>query len=314
MSFMQQTLGLFFSIIIARRLAPSDFGMVGMLTIFIAVANCLQDGGFVWALTNRKNVSHLQYSSIFWINLMVSGTIYTILFFCSPKISYFFGHKELLWLSRYVFIGVIFSSLGVIQTAYLYKQLKVKERAVATILGIIISGLVGIILAYNGFSYWGIATQGILNIGVTTLVLWIYSPFRPVFSIDWKFIKEIIPEGIRFVIPNIFAIAGENIFSIILGRKFTVADVGNFTQATKWNSAGYSSILGMMRGVVQPADRLRQAVHTRDICVAECHSRHQAGHQRSGLDAHFGEQVHHRLLDVRIGWRRFVVVVGIEAP
>lgn len=252
MSFMQQILGLGFSIIIARKLDPSDFGMVGMLTIFTAIATCLQDGGLVWALTNRKGVTHLHYSSVFWLNLMLSCTIYAILFIGAPLIANYFGHDELLWLSRYVFLGIIFSSLGVVQTAYLFKQIRVKERAIATIIGIIVSGVIGVILAYNGFSYWGIATQGILNIAVTTLMLWIYSPFRPDFKVDWSFLKEIVPEGLRFVVSNVFAIAGENIFSVILGRRYTVEDVGNFTQASKWNVAGYSSILGMMRGVSQP--------------------------------------------------------------
>lgn len=252
MSFMQQILGLGFSIIIARKLAPSDFGMVGMLTIFTAVATCLQDGGLVWALTNRKEVTHLHYSSIFWLNLMLSCTIYAILFISAPLIANYFDHDELLWLSRYVFLGIVFSSFGVVQTAYLFKQIRVKERAISTIIGITVSGIAGIILAYNGFSYWGIATQGILNIAVTSLMLWIYSPFRPEFTIDRAFLKEIIPEGMRFVVSNVFAIAGENIFSVILGKKFTVKDVGDFTQASKWNTAGYSTILGMMRGVSQP--------------------------------------------------------------
>lgn len=252
MSFLQQTLGLVFSIIIARRLDPSDFGIVGMLSIFTAIAVILQDGGVVWALTNRKDVTHLQYSSIFWLNLMLSSTIYTILFFCAPVIAEFYGHSELTWLSRYVFLGVIFSSIGVVQTAYLFKHIRVKERAISTVVGMIVAGFMGVVLAYHGFSYWGIATQGILNIGITSIMLWIYSPFRPKLKVDWKFLKEIVPEGIRFVVPNIFAVAGENIFSVILGKRYSVNDVGNFTQASKWNTAGYSSILGMMRSVCQP--------------------------------------------------------------
>lgn len=252
MSLMQQVFGLAFSIIIARKLNPSDYGMVGMLTIFTAVATCLQDGGLVWALTNRKEVSNLQYSSIFWFNVIASVFIYGILFLCAPLIADFFNHYELIWLSRYIFLGLVFSSLGMVHTAFLYKEIKVKERAISTIVGIIVAGVVGIILAYNGFSYWGIATQGILNIGITTFMLWIFSPFRPSLKIDWGFLKSIILEGIKFVIPNIFAIVGENVFSVILGKKYSVNDVGNFTQASKWNTTGYSIILGMMRNVSQP--------------------------------------------------------------
>lgn len=252
MSFLQQIIGLLFSIIIARKLTPADFGMVGMLTIFTAVATCLQDGGLVWALTNKKEVTKQQYSSVFWFNLFISLCLYVILFFCAPIIAKFFNQPELIWLSRYVFLGIIFASLSVVQTAYLFKKIRVKERAIATIVGLIVSGIIGVVLAYNEFSYWGIATQGILNIGITTLLLWFFSPFRPELELNWDFLKEIIPDGLRFVVPNIFTIAGENIFSVILGKKYIVSEVGNFTQASKWNTAGYSSILGMMRGVSQP--------------------------------------------------------------
>lgn len=252
MSLLQQVLGLVFSLVIARQLNPADYGMVGMLTIFTAVATCLQDGGFVWALTNRKEVTPIQYSSVFWLNVFLGVFIYTILFLCAPLLASFFGYEELVWLSRYVFLGIIFSSLGVVQTAFLYKQIKVKERAISTITGVVIAGIVGIVLAYNGFSYWGIATQGILNIGVSSLMLWYFSSFRPKLEFDLNFIKKILSEGVRFVIPNVFAIVGDNIFSLILGKKYSVNDVGNFTQASKWNTAGYSIILGMMRNVSQP--------------------------------------------------------------
>jgi O-antigen/teichoic acid export membrane protein len=251
-SLLQQILSLGFSIIIVRRLSPAEFGMVGMLTIFTAVATCLQDGGLVWALTNKNNITHVQYSSVFWLNVTISGFIYFILFFCSPLIASYFKHEELIWLSRFVFLGFLFSSFSVVQTAYLFKQIKVKERAIATLIGLIIAGIAGVILAYNGFSYWGIAMQGILNVGITTFVLWLLSPFRPDFKIDWKFLKDIIPEGLKFVVPNIFSIVGDNIFSVILGKRYSVQDVGNFAQASKWNTAGYSIILGMMRNVSQP--------------------------------------------------------------
>lgn len=252
MSFIQQILSLIFSIIIARRLTPSDFGMVGMLSIFSAIAMCLQDGGLVWALTNKKKVSRLEYSSVFWFNLLFSCVIYAVLFVCAPIIAYYFGKPELKWLSRYIFLSIIFSSLGVVQTAVLFKQVKAKERAISTLVAVALAGTTGITMAYNGFSYWGIATQSILNIGISSLCLWFYSPFRPKFGIDWLFLRDIIPIGAKFVIPNIFSIAGSNVFSIILGKQYTIGDVGNYTQASKWNTAGYSSILGMMRGVTQP--------------------------------------------------------------
>ena len=252
MSFSQQVLGLFFTIVIARRLVPADYGMVGMLAIFSALATTLQDGGLIWALTNKENVTQKEYSTVFWFNIGLGALIYLMLFLSAPFLASYFGHSELIWLSRLVFLGIFISSFGIIQTAILYRELRVKERTIAAILSQVISGITGVVLAYNGFTYWGIAVQGVVLMLVNTIILWIYSPFRPSLVFDARFIKQILIDGVRFVIPNIFSIASENIFSFILGKKYTVHDVGNYSQATKWNTTGYSFVLNTMRNVSQP--------------------------------------------------------------
>lgn len=251
-SLVQQAIGLLFSIIIARRLSPEDYGIVGMLAIFTALATVLQESGFVFIITNRKNVTKEEYSTIFWFNIIISSLVYILLFFAAPFIAYFYNTPELKVLSRYVFLGFFISSLGIVQTAYLYKNIKVKERTIAMVIALLVSGIVGVVMAYSGFCYWGIATQAILNVFISTLMLWVLSPFRPILSLDFKFLFETLPDGVRFSLPNMFTTISNNVFSVLLGRLYSSVEVGNYSQALKWNTYGCSITLGMLRNVSQP--------------------------------------------------------------
>lgn len=244
--------GLFFTIIISRLLSPSEYGLVGMLTIFSSVATVLQESGFIFYLANKKNVSQKEYNTVFWFNVFVSGIIYSLLFVFAPFIADFYKKPELISLSRFVFLGFFISSLGIIQNAILYRELKVKEKTIASVWGITLSGIIGVILAYNGFSYWGLAVQNVLNILICTIILWTYSNYRPTFSVNIHFLKQALPDGVRLMIPNIFTTFSNNIFSVVLGKMYSVSDVGNYSQAVKWNTSIYSVFSGMLRNVAQP--------------------------------------------------------------
>ena len=249
---LQQAIGVFFAIFLARLLSPSDYGMVGMLSIFSALASLLQDAGFVIVLTNRKGIVKSEYSTVFWFNVIMSLIIYIFFYVSAPLIGSYFNKEQIVPLSRYVFLGFFFSSFGVIQSAVLYKQMSVKEKGIGTLTGIILSGILGIILAINGFAYWGLATQGLFSTIVTTSIMWFYSPFRPSFVLDYKFLCSILPEGLKMILPNLAVTISDNVYSLILGRLYSVKDVGFFSQASRYNTLGYSITLGMIRNVSQP--------------------------------------------------------------
>lgn len=251
-SLLQQVLGLVFSITIARILSPSDYGMVGLLSIFTAMATVLQESGFVFVLTNRPSISKSEYSSVFWFNVSMSFAVYLILYASAPLLASYYGKEELVSLSRYVFLGFFISSFGIIQSAYLYRQMKVKEKGVAIIISILFSGIIGIILAKQGYAYWGLASQGLFSSLISTIILWLYSPFRPLLTLDSKFLKQLLPDGIKFALPNFVSVISANIYSVILGKLYTVVDVGFYSQGNKLNTYGYSTTLGMLRNVSQP--------------------------------------------------------------
>ena len=115
-----------------------------------------------------------------------------------------------------------------------------------------ISGTVGVLLAVNGFSYWGIATQNIVYVSVLTILYWFYSPWRPSFHFDFRPIKSMLSFSSRLLITNIFGHINYNILSVVLGKYYSGQAVGDFNQANKWNYMGYSVIVGMINGVAQP--------------------------------------------------------------
>ncbi|WP_455584306.1 lipopolysaccharide biosynthesis protein [Bacteroides sp.] len=249
---LQQLLGLFFGIFLARLLTPDDYGMIGMLAIFSAVANTIQESGFTAALTNRKNASHEDYNAVFWFSLGIGTFLYILLFFCAPLIADFFHTPALTPLARFLFLGFLISSSGTAHNAILFKKLMVKSKAKAIITAVIISGTIGVIMAYNGMAYWGIATQSITYILVQTALLWHYSPWRPTFSFKFKPIREMLPFSINILVTNTLRQVNDQLFSVILGRFYTKQEVGYYTQANKWTIMGQATITGIINGVSQP--------------------------------------------------------------
>lgn len=248
----QQILNLLFGIFLARMLTPADYGMIGMLSIFIAIANNLQESGFIITLANRKTVNHDDYNSVFWFSLLTGIILYIILFFTAPLIASYYRQPEITPLARFLFLSFVISSTMTAQSAYLFKNLMIKEKAISQFPALVISGSVGIIMAYNGMSYWGIATQSLLYIAIISICFWYFSPWRPTLSFKIQPIKEMFGFSSKVLLTNIFTQINNNIFSAIIGRVYTPRDVGLYTQSNKWNYLGASLISGMINSVAQP--------------------------------------------------------------
>ena len=247
-----QLFSLFFGVYLARILGPDDYGPIGMLAIFSALAGSLQDSGFVAAIANRKRVTHDDYNAVFWFNILISLFMYGVLYFCAPLIASFFKQPVLVGLSRYNFLGFVVAGFGIAPSAYLFRELKVKQKSIALILSIVVSGIVGIIMALNGYSYWGIATQSIVYVLVRTIVCWYFTPWRPSIRVNFAPLKYLFAFSYRLLITNIFQRFNWNIFSFILGKFYSRADVGNYTKAAEWFNMGGEIVNGMVNAVAQP--------------------------------------------------------------
>ena len=248
----QQVLNLVFGILISRRLTPAEYGMVGMLTIFSLVSGSLVESGFINALAKKKTVEHRDYNAVFWCCLTVSIALYALLFACAPLIARFFHHEELIALSRFLFTGFVISSLAVVPTAIFFRELKIRQKATAQVMALAVSGTAGVIMAYSGMSYWGLATQTVSYVTVFTLIMWLFTSWRPTLNFDMAPVRAMFGFSSKLLVTNVFQHINNNVFSLLLGRWYTSRDVGNYTQANKWTIMGHSLIANMISGVAMP--------------------------------------------------------------
>ena len=251
-----QVLNAIFGIVLARLLTPDDYGLIAMLLVFSTVATALQDSGFVVALTNKRDATHEDYNAVFWFNTIVSFFLYAVLFLVAPLIADFYNEPILTPLSRYFFLGFLIASYSIVPRAILFRQLKQRELAIMALTSLIISGTVGITMAYNGFAFWGIATQTLTFNLCITILSWYFSKWKPkLFTLHsslFTHLKPLLSFSSKMLFTYIFNNINNNIFSLLLGRLYNKTEAGIYSQAQKWNVMGSNTITGMVQGVAQP--------------------------------------------------------------
>ena len=247
----QQLLGLAFGIILGRLLDPSDYGMTAMLAVFSVIANELQSSGFKTGLINLKEPKHEDYNAVFWFNILAGAFIYVVLWLCAPLIADYYHQPKLIPLSRYVFLGFVFSSFSMAQSAYLTKQMQIKQIAKCGMTATLTSSIVCVILAALGFGYWALATQYLLYIAVNTLLLWYFSPWRPTFTFNFEPIRRLFPFSFKIMLSAIFTQVNNNIMNLLLGRYYGETNTGHYNQAYQWSSKGFLLVGNMIKQVDQ---------------------------------------------------------------
>ena len=247
-----QLLNIVIGIFLARLLTPTDYGLVGMLAVFTAIAGALQESGFTTALANMERPTDNDYNSVFWFSAIMGWISYIVLFFSAPLIAAFFHHSELINLSRFVFVSLLFSSIGTAPSAYLFKNMMVKETALLRITCLIVSGVVGIILALKGYAYWSLAWQQVLYISLTSLWRFFIIPWRPSFHIDFTPVKKMFSFSYKILVTTIVNTISQNILTFIFGRLYSAKVVGNFSQAFKWDTMASTFVSGTVSQVAQP--------------------------------------------------------------
>lgn len=248
----QQLLNALFGIFLARLLSPADYGMVGMLTIFSLIAVSLQESGFISALNRKKDARQEDYNAVFWFNVMCSTTVYIVLFFLSPFIAAWFRQPVLVPLARLMFLSFVISSFATTPRAWLFRNLRVKQTAIITMVALVASGVTGVTLAWNGFAYWGIAWQNITYCLFITIGSWMAAEWRPTFHLDFRPLRGMIGFSSKLLATNIFTHINNNLFSLFFGRLYGERMVGYYNQANKWTGMGYNTLTGMVWSVTQP--------------------------------------------------------------
>lgn len=230
-TFSKKGLHFVIGIILARLLTPADYGLIGICTVFIAIGSAFVEGGFGVALIRKKNCSDEDYSTVFYFNIIISLIAYTLLFIFSPYIADIFKNLQLTKIIRVLSLGLVFGSFSVIQRAILTKEVNFKVQTKSTTLALLLSGIVGICLAFLGYGVWSLVVQSLLLSLIGTLSLWYLNSWRPKLIFSKSSFKELFLFGSNLLITDIINIIYKNAYYIVIGKFFSAASLGFFTRA-----------------------------------------------------------------------------------
>lgn len=221
------------SIILARLLTPEDYGITAMLAIFISVSGLLVDSGFGGSLVYYKDVDERDYSTVFWLNMIISLGLYLGMFLFSDVIASFYGIAEISLYIKVLGLVVVFNSLGHIQFNLLYKNLEFNKINIVNLASYFIAAVTAICLAYNGFGVWALISQQVLNSVIATTILIGLNRFVPKLFFSWTIIKKHWSFGSGLFFSSILKSIYDNMYLQLMGKYADVKNAGYFNQASK---------------------------------------------------------------------------------
>ena len=223
-----------FSVAIARALMPKDYGLVGMIAIFIAISQMLIDSGFLSALVQKKDTDNTDYSTIFWFNVGLAVVLYILLFAFAGTIARFFGQPILVKITRISSLGIILSSLCVVQVSMILKNFQFKRQAAINFISALTSGTVGVFLAYNGYGVWALVFMTLAGGTVRVVLFWIINKWRPKFIFNFRSFKSLYNFGYKIFLQDFGDVLVRNIYNPIIGKAFTPTALGYYTNANRF--------------------------------------------------------------------------------
>ena len=240
-------------IVLANIVSQEDFGLVGAILVFQAFAALFVDSGFSSALIQRKQPTTLDYSTVFWFNLGVSIALYAILWFAAPLIDHLFhADGRLVPLSRVMFLTFILNSTALVQTNRLIKQMNVRLVAVSNVVGLVISGGIGIWLAVDGYGAWAMVWQSVSLAAVKSIILWCCTHWHPTMQFSLGSLRSIFKVGAGVMTGSLLNITSQNIYSFIIGTFYNLTQLGCYTQADKWSKMGVASLSSILTTTFLP--------------------------------------------------------------
>lgn len=250
--FSNQGVQFFFSIILARLLSPSDYGIVAMVVIFFAIAQTFVDSGFSNAIVRKKDRTESDLSTCFYFNILIGFVFYILLFLCSPFIAEFYGQPILSPIVKISGLNVLINSLCIVQQAQFTIRIDFKTQAKVTLTSTVISGILGILLAYLGYGVWALVWQGVTGSFVRMILFWILSKWRPRESFSKDSFHYLFGYGSKLLASGLLDTTYNNIYPIVIGKFYSPAQLGNFSRAQGWASLPSSNITGILQRVTFP--------------------------------------------------------------
>lgn len=250
--FGQQIVLFVVSTILARLLLPEEFGYIGMIAIFVSVGNALLKGGLTQSLIRSKDLEEDDYATVFYYNLAASILIYILIYFIAPFVSDFYGYPVLTPIIRWYCLSFILFAFSVVQEAKLTKEMNFKIQTIISIPSVIIGGIVGIVMAYNGYGVWSIVWNQLVTALVRSIQLWIYSKWSPGLFFNFDKFKEHLRFGYKITLSSLLENIFSNLYIIIIGKYFSAGQVGFYTRADSMKNLPVNNITLALTKVTYP--------------------------------------------------------------
>ncbi|MDE6859052.1 MAG: lipopolysaccharide biosynthesis protein [Duncaniella sp.] len=221
------------SVVIARILTPADYGVIGMIMVFIVIANLLIDSGFSQALVQRKDRTDVDMSTAFYFNLLIAITCYILLFALAPCIAEFYEMPILVPVLRVIGINIIIISLATVQRAKLLIDLNFKVIAIVNISAVIVSGVMGIYMAYNGYGVWALVLQQVSSYLTMTIVYWLLGRWRPMLVFSKESLVSLWNFGSKLLAAGLVATTLREVYTVTIGKFYRPTELGYYTRAVQ---------------------------------------------------------------------------------
>ena len=251
------------TIVLARLLLPSEYGAIALITVFIQLCYVIVDGGLNTALIQKKNADEVDFSTIFYFSLAMSGVLYCAMFLVSPLIAQFFKQPELVSVIRIISLTIPFYAINSIQCAYVSRNMLFQRLFYCTLAAIVISGSIGILMAYRGWGVWALVGQSMSSQILLTLIVWFVIPWRPVSKFSWSRFWGLFGYGWKIFGANFITSLFVNIRKLVIGRFFTPASLAYYEKGDQLSSLVISNITSSVQTILLPVfseaqdDRLR---------------------------------------------------------
>lgn len=242
-----------FSIVIARTLSPEDFGLMGMIVIFISLGQMIMQSGFSMALIRKKDSDTTDFSTAFWFNVVIAVIIYLILFFSAESIALFFGKPILVSITRVAALGIILNSLCSVQVSILTKGMDFKKLTWINLAGAVISGSTGLVLALRGYEVWALVFQTLSGNVIFLAGLWITSGWKPQFIFNFQSFKSLFNFGYKILLQGLTDVIFTKSYFPLIGKFFSVSQLGFYTNANRFYEIFIRQTSNSVTRVIFPA-------------------------------------------------------------
>lgn len=250
--FSTQGIQFLFGILLARLLTPNDYGMIAMLTIFIAVSQTFINSGFGNALIRKLDRTEADKATVFFFNIFMAMACYGIIFLSAPLIAQFYSMPELTDILRILAINLIIQAFGSIQHLNLTIDLNFKALAKVTFIGAIVGGTAGLICAYNGLGVWSLVVQQMATTSCRVILFWVLVHWRPKTFFNKSSFKNMFGFGSKLLASGLLNTLYDNIYDLIIGKAFAAATLGNYSRASHFANFPSSNVTGIFQRVTYP--------------------------------------------------------------